>query len=240
MNLGFIHSASNQLRSAEFVMQNVRQHYPNSNYIILVDKVDEDVDYLPLAAKYNTDILYSQFRNGYPVQPYGYQKDKLLEFLKRMYIGCLRCTEEYVMMLEEDNVILKPITIPVGTIVMGYNTIDGNDYPQQFVDLLQNWSNKEPKFKKYGSCGGTIIHRATFIKEYFAMVYFIELNLEEIFTYYPAAGWHDCFMTYLFQAVGYDYTPNPKLFNIHPRQMFDLSKVPADAEYVNNFKNYYD
>ena len=123
---------------------------------------------------------------------------------------------------------------------MGYNTIDGNDYPHQFVDLLQNWSDKEPKFKKYGSCGGTIFHRATFIEEYFAMEYFIESNLEEIFTYYPTAGWIDCFMTYLFQAMGYDYTPNPKLFNIHPRQMFDLSNVPADEEYVNNFKNYYD
>ena len=237
MSLGFIHSASNQLRSAEFVMQNVRQHYPDSNYIVLVDK---GADYLPLATKYNTDILYSQLRNGYPVQPYGYQKAQVLEFLKRMYIGCLRCTEEYVMMIEEDNVILKPITIPVGTIVMGYNTIDGNDYPQQFVDLLQNWSDKEPKFKKYGSCGGTIFHRATFIEEYFAMEYFIESNLDEILEYYPTAGWIDCFMTYLFQAMGYDYTPNPKLFNIHPRQMFDLSKVPADAEYVNNFKNYYD
>jgi len=47
-------------------------------------------------------------------------------------------------------------------------------------------------------------------------------------------------MTYLFQLGGLDYTPNPRLFNIHPRQMFDLSNVPADAEIVNNFKNYYD
>jgi hypothetical protein len=202
--------------------------------------VDKGANYYPLATKYNTEILYCQKQNGYPIQPYGYTKKQVLEFLQRMYIGCLRCVEDYVMMIEEDNVILQSITIPKGTIVMGYNTIDGNDYPKEFVELLESWSHQEVKFKKYGSCGGTIFHRETFIDEYFSMIYFLEHNLEKIFTYYPTAGWIDCFMTYLFQAMGYNYTPNPKLFNIHPRQMFDLSKVPTDAEYINNFKNYYD
>jgi hypothetical protein len=237
MTLGFIHSASNQLKSAEFVMQNIRQHYPDSSYIVLVDK---GADYHPLATKYNTEILHCQKYNGYPVQPYGYQPKQVMEFLERMWIGCIRCSEDYVMMVEEDVVVLKPITIPEGTIVMGYNTIDGNDYPPEFIKMIESSCGREPNFKKYGSCGGTIFHRETFL-DYFPMYMdFVDNQLSHVLKYYPTAGWIDCFMTYLFQLGGLDYTPNPRLFNIHPRQMFDLSKVPADAEIVNNFKNYYD
>ena len=237
MSLGFIHSASNQLTSADFVMKNIRQHYPNSCYIILVDRGE---NYQTLAKKYNTEILYCQKYNGYPVQPYGYNPKQVIEFLERIYIGCIRCTEEYVMMVEEDVIVLKPITIPQNTIVMGYNTIDGNDYPKEFIDFIIKNCNKEPNFKKYGSCGGTIFHRKTFIEYFSVFRDFAENNLINVMQYYPTSGWIDCFMTYLFQLVGKDYTPNPRLFNIYPRQMFDLSTTPSDAEIITNFKNYYD
>jgi hypothetical protein len=233
MSLGFILSASNQLRAAEFNMSNIRKFYPNSSYIILVDK---GKDYYDLAKKYNAEILYCQKKNGYPVQPNGYQKEQILEFLQRMYIGCLRCTEEYVMLVEEDVYITKEITIPENTIVAGFNTTIGNDYPQKFIDLITNWSGIEPKFKKYGACGGTIFHRLTFVNNYDRMCTFIKINLDEVFTYYPTAGWIDCFMSYLFQVIGYYYTPNVKLFNIYPH----LKKIPEGTEIVGNYKGYYD
>jgi len=237
MSLGFIHSASNQLRSAEFVMENIRQHYPDSNYIVLVDK---GADYHSLAEKYNAEILYCQRKNGYPVEPYGYTPQQVIEFLIRMYIGCIRCTEEYVMMVEEDVVILKPLTIPEDTVVMGYNTINGNDYPEQFINIIQASSGKEPNFKKYGSCGGTIFHRETFLRQFNIYMNFVANQLGHVLQYYPTAGWIDCFMTYLFQLDGSDYTPNPNMFNIYPPRTFDLSTVSTDTEIVTNYKNYYD
>lgn len=214
-------------------MDNIRKFYPDSSYIVLVDK---GKNYYDLATKYNAEILYCQKKNSYPSQPHGYQKDQVLEFLQRMYIGCLRCVEDYVMLVEEDVYLVKPVTLPENTIVAGFNTTIGNDYPQRFVDLITSWSGKEPEYKKYGACGGTIFHRLTFIDNYDTMCTFIRKNLDEIFTYYPTAGWIDCFMSYLFQVIGHPYTPNPKLFNTYPH----MRDIPEGTEIVANYKEYYD
>lgn len=242
--LGFALFGSNQLNCADHCLQYVRKFYPDE-YILIVS--DKGADYSFLVNKYNTDYLFCNKKLGYPQQPFGYRKNQVLDYLERFYIACLRSNTTHIMILEEDNVVLKRLEISEGIEVAGWTPChsDGtpfpNGFPNQFIEILTKYSGIKPNVPGYGAGGGSVFKTETFITNYNFIKKFIIDNLDYIQdNVYPTAGWIDCFMTWVYMLSGKPYTHNTNLMQISVNKESDFvpENIPSNIEVVHGYKIY--
>lgn len=238
-SLAFFSTVYNNKRATEFSLQTIRQFYPNSYYMLIGDG---GADHTDLAKKYNCDFLYCNTNLGYPVQPYGYRKEKVLEWLKRFYIACLSCNSTHIMMVEDDVVLIDNVSLDPEWEIAGHDIQGGNFIPQRLIDLCGEISGVIPNTSSYGSGGGSIFKVETVLQNFGIVYDFFENNLDIIQNnLYPTLGWLDCFTTYFFFLCGKPYTGNKKMYNIFPvSKTFDLEILRGKYEIVHGYKNYYD
>ena len=190
---------------------------------------------------YGDDIewLFNKENLGYP----PYNKNKVLEFLKRMYIGVLKLNTDYVCLFEDDCLILNSIAVNPMWEIAGHNITHGNKIPNSILDNTRLFSGRTPITDYYGAGGGTIFKSSTFIKKYSKITQYIEeyWHLYER-DYYPQCGYLDCFLTIYFMLCGKDYTPNKKLYNLDPHDPTEqfLIKNSFHKNLANSYKKDYD
>lgn len=263
VNLGFMQfSSAGQNVAGEKLMENVRQFYPDAFYILLADA---DESRFEDCKKHNVEYYYSQIKMGYPREPDGYEMDKTLEFWSRMYVGCVRAHAAgvtHLVYLEDDIKILKPITVSEDTEACGQPPCypDGNKflngYPDEFMNMIEEFSGVYPNCVGYGSEGGSIFKVKTFIDNYYPIVEWTKKNYDHIRTnVYPKIGWIDCFNTIFFLLAGKKYEYNPNLVNAfdpHGDNQFNYygyytypqtynvgTPIPENVEIVHHYKKYY-
>jgi hypothetical protein len=241
-SLSFVLFGSNQLQSADFVLENIRKHYPDSYIAILSDC---GANYTDISNKYNTEYFYSRKKLSYPVQPFGWRKDKVLDFLERLYIACLRCNTTHIMYVEEDVIIFKQLDIPDDAEIIGFKTCypDGtkfpNGFPDEFMRIIKMFSGVTPNVTSYGAQGGAVLKVDTFIENFFEIKKFIINNLDYIQDeVYATAGWIDCFLTWYYLLCGKKYTFNPNFIEIFD-QSFDYTNPPSHAELATHYQGKY-
>ena len=240
-SLSFVLFGSNQLQSADFVLENIRKHYPD-NYIALLS--DCGADYTNLSKKYNTEYFYSKKKLSYPVQPFGWRKDKVIDFLERLYIACLRCNTTHIMYVEEDVIVFKQLVIPDDAEVIGFKTCypDGskfpNGFPDEFIRITEQFSGVKPNVIGYGAQGGAVLKVDTFINNFYKIKQFLLDNMDHIQdNIYPTAGWIDCFLTWYYLLCGKKYVFNPNYIEVNDR--FDYNNPPAHAELATHYQGKY-
>jgi hypothetical protein len=226
--LSFVHyTSAGQIKAGEELIKNVRQFYPDAFYMVICDKGD---DYLPLCNKYNLEYYHSQRSMGYPVEPYGYPLETVLEFWERFYIACFRCKTTHIMYLEEDIKLLKPLTVPDDVEVYGFDTgyPDGtpftNGFSEAFIQMIRDFSGVEPNVRGYGAEGGTIYKVDTFLEAYPRVREWAIKNYDYVkYNVYPKMGWQDSMGTYFYLLAGKPFTVNPHIrnctYNVHTQQL---------------------
>jgi hypothetical protein len=242
MSIGFFHTVFDNKKATEYSIKTIRQFHPDSFYMI---SGDAGSDHYDLCKQYNINYYQSQKRLGYPTQPYGFRKEGIIEWLSRFYIACIKTDTTHLMMVEDDVVLVKPVTVEDHWEVSGHEWRGGNTFPPEFIRILENVSGKYPHVQGYGAGGGSIFKVSTFIQNYFQVVNFLnqygDMIQDQI---YPTMGWIDCFMTYYYMMAGKEYTINPHLYSIplNPpelRRNYDLNNTPENKEIIHDFKNYY-
>lgn len=242
MSISFFHIASIYPKSTEVIIENVRKHHPDNYYFLAID--GPRIEYMNLVKQFNLDyVLYKEPLGG-PVSPYGYTLETTLRFLERFYEACKRCNTSHIIMMEDDVLIINPITIKESWEHACADTKIGNIIPEAVHDAIENWCGKRPTFKQYGAGGGTIFKVSTFLNDYDNIVKFFINHFKSIQRYYPTIGYIDCFMNVCYYLAGKDYSVNPHRVDTHNHfPGFDyetfISNQSSDTEIINNYKKYY-
>lgn len=238
--VGFVLFGSNQLKAADYLLSRVRKFHPDA-YIMIIS--DRGADYTELVNKYNTEYMYCTKKIGYPVEPYGYSKENVKEFLMRMYVACVRSNTTHLVYLEEDVQIFREVTVETNTAVTGFKTCwpDGSKFPKgfpdEFINLLHKYSLRKPNVNGYGAMGGTIINTSKFYVDFEYVNEFIDKEFDNVSKYYPTIGWIDCFLTWYFLVGGHMYEQNPNAIEVS----FDsLEEEHPTAQIAHGFKKYYE
>lgn len=238
--LGFFHIAVKNHRATRFVVENVRLHHKTEPYILFSD-AGEDFSYL--VNEYSVITVADGIRTGPPFGRYGYKLQQILEFFSRFKHACEISGAEYLVMLEDDVLVLKQITVPDGCEFMAHQQL-GTILDHTVAEIIKYFSGNNDIVPIYACGGGSIFKTSIFLNNYEKIIDFYISNTDHIQKFYPTWGWIDCFMHIYYLMAGAKYTTNPFMVDTHiHRPGFDytayLEKLPNDIQIVNNFKKYY-
>ena len=235
-------------KATKYVLESVRKYHKDSTYFLVSDGHDFGgnhelaIQYSCAFSRYNTTL-------GGPKQPFGYDKSRIIEFLDRFRYGChlsLALTGvEHVMMLEDDVILVNPVTVDKSWQMACHNITTGNEIPDSVLNMIEEFSGKRPITNQYGAGGGSIFNAKTFLENYDRVIKFFEDHSEYIMNnLYPTFGWIDCFMVIYFMLCGKDYQRNPHLIdtNTHHNNFdFDgfVNNLSPEIQIVNNYKKFY-
>jgi hypothetical protein len=242
MSISFFHIASVYPKATDVIIENVRKHHPNDYYFLAVDGLR--MNYFLTSDKYFCDtIIYGQ-KIGGPVSPYGFTLEKTIEFFERFRRACRGANTSHIIMMEDDVLITKPITVNPEWEHVGADTRIGNHLPDFLLDMIEIHSGKRPIRTQYGAGGGSIFKVSTFLEHYERNIQWFKNNFNIIQTMYPTIGYVDCFMNVYYWLAGKDYSANPHRTDTHNHQPgFDyeafISNQPSEIEIINNYKKYY-
>jgi hypothetical protein len=229
-------------KATEVMIENVRKHHPDSYYYLAVDGADKN--YFDVALKHNCDLhVYTEAIGG-PVSPYGYNLKQTLEFLERFHTACENCNTNHIIMMEDDVLIIKPITVDPYWDHAGADTKVGNILPNIVLDLIESHCGSRPDPFQYGAGGGTIFNKNVFLVNYTKNIEWFKKHFENIQQYYPTIGYIDCFMNVYYWLARKRYCGNPYRTDTHNHKPgFDyeafISNQPSEIEIINNYKKYY-
>jgi hypothetical protein len=238
--LGFFHIAVKNHRATRFVVENVRLHHKTEPYILFSD-AGEDFSYLN--DEYSVITVSDEFRTGPPVGRYGYRLPKILEFFSRFKHACEISNAEYIVMLEDDVLVLNQITVPDGCEFMGHQQL-GTIIDPTVADIIKHFSGNYDIVPIYACGGGSIFKTSIFLDNYEKIIDFYIDSTTQIQDFYPTWGWIDCFMHIYYLLAAAKYTTNSCMVDTHShRPGFDyagyLERLPDNIQIVNNFKKYY-
>ena len=241
-NISFWHCGSNKPHATEFAIANVRKHHPNAYYHLCVDGQNME-EFYRIAKKYDCDFVYYDRKLGGPVQPYGYNEDKIDEFLSRFHKAFESCDTSHIMMMEDDVLILKPISVYPNWKHACHNVTSDNFFPEKLKDLCAKYGIR-PNWNSYGAGGGSIFNTYIFLDSYPNVKHILFDIIYEIGREYPTIGWLDCFLNVFYYICGCEYSVNPHLTDTHNhRPGFDydkfISNLDPKIEIVNNYKRLY-
>lgn len=240
-NISFFHIASVYPKATVEIVKNARQHHPKGYYFL---GVDNTYSYQTVADTYNTDYKFYHTKLGGPQGDYGYRLEGVLEFLARFKTACLLSRSSHIIMMEDDVLIVKPITVNPEWEQACANIKIGNHIPESVITMIEEHCGKRPTFTQYGGGGGSIFNVSTFLEHYDNNIEWFKKYFQMIQFYYPTIGYIDCFMNVYYYLCGKDYTVNPHLADTHNhRPGYDyesfISNQPPEIEIINNYKKYY-
>ena len=223
------------------IVKNARLHHPNEYYFL---GVDNTFSYQMVADIYETDYKFYHTKLGGPKEDYGYRLEGTLEFLERFKTACLNSNSSHIIMMEDDVLIVKPITIDLNWEHACADTKIGNYVPETVIEMIELHSGKRPTFTQYGAGGGSIFKVSTFLEHYDSNIAWFEKYFDMIQMVYPTIGYIDCFMNVYYWLAGKDYSVNTHRADTHNHQPgFDyetfISNQPPEIQIINNYKKYY-
>lgn len=236
--LGFINHISNHPYATQKVLDNIREFYPNAPIFLSVDGSCSDRYTFDQYINEDYEWLFNNLKLGYP----PYSKEQVLEWLKRMYIGVLKLNTKHFCMIEDDCIILNPITYDEDWECVGHVIPRGNKINPFILEEIERISKVKPKTDYYGNGGGSIFKIETFIDNYPKIIKYFEQwwSLYHIH-FYPQCGYMDCYMTLFYMLCGKDYTPNPRLKNLDPHSEFEITLSKTnETNIIMLYKNEYD
>lgn len=241
MNIGFYIHVNTKPKATIACLESVRKFYPDAPISMSCDNA---YDFTEEAKRFKCFYKHNNRTLGYPIQPYGYKKNDILEWVDRMHEGVSNFPEtDYFCMLEDDVIILSKLTIDSSWEMAGVPfQYEGQvpAIPVALLNLIENFSGKRPKTNVYNCGGGSIFKTSTFLNNYNKIIQFFNINLDHIQeNIYPTIGWMDCFMCVYYYLCGADLIENKRLYNNLPTIIpFDYV-VPEGTEIVHNVKDNY-
>lgn len=162
MELAAYYQCYKQPRAFQFVLQSFKQHHPTAPMTILSDNGN---DYSQIAKEYGYTYIHDTQQIAQATgNSVTYQASKTIEYVKRFVTQVQQMQADWVILLEDDVAILKPID----TRLLKY-TLNGINPHEYLPESLSRYLGIEGK-QCYGGCGGCI----------FSVAFFKGLELEEV------------------------------------------------------------
>ena len=145
------------------VITSFRKIYPKSKIIIVSDNGN---DYSKIARKFDLDYSSNSERSSNGKQLSFNNRDQMIKWLTRLYDSITKISEGYVIILEDDVYVYKPVS----DLYFDLNGI--NPYEQiggKVTKFLKTRNTTIPENTKdfyFGGCGGAIIKRDFFVNNF--------------------------------------------------------------------------
>lgn len=250
-SIGFYSHVSTHPHATAISGKQIRSYHPNAPIFLAFDG-NYDGTYLEVAETLGAEYMVSNATMGYPEQPFGYRREKVLEWFKRLYIGFVKLETSHVMMWEEDSVFLGPVEVDELWQCAGHNITVGNEIPEEVLLMIEDFSGIYPNTQRYNCGGCTIFKREPLLKHYHEIYKWLDGNLDFIQDHlWPTIGWMDCLMCIVYMLCGCYIETNPQLYNLDPHNPIQrsISQWPKEAiaikfqdtnyKIIHNVKGYY-
>jgi len=208
-----------QKRSIDFALGIFKDIYPNSNIHIYCDGGD---DFSDISDKYAASYNHYEFNVGYPHTPERtfWDKERSLEFVKRIYESCVSLSNDLVILFEEDVLVRRRIKLYHDAVLYGYHR--SNFVPYEIMDyVVENGGSNvmpDPNIidwveNNYGAGGGCIFDRNVYMENYQKAYDLLDRDYDYLIeTSGGSFGWPDMLITFVFMLGGYRTTGNYDVF----------------------------
>jgi hypothetical protein len=206
-------------------LQSLQKYYPDADLFINVDYEGDLINYqqrgLEIGAKTSINLFQLGYCGNFGNVNVGYEcwdREKTFEFIRGFYEACKKTDSHYIMLLEEDDFILKPMTIlnydfscaihPTAPSPTG--RMRPNPIPKEFFEYSSKLGGVT-HCPGYASGGGTIFNREQFIKSWENCKDQLYEDYDELIRVSKIMGWVDFFLQYIMMIGGYEIIQNPLL-----------------------------
>jgi hypothetical protein len=207
-------------------LKSLRKFYPDSNLYINVDYDGDVENYTKIGDELNATVTVNNFQLGYcgdfqadiPVGRPCWPKEYTFEWVRGIYEACRKDDAEYMMLLEEDDYILKPITMlnepksmvmhPTAPSPTG--RMRPNPIPSKFKEFIVHQGGN-PESPGYAAGGGTYFNREQFIKAWETHKDVLWENYDDLVKVSKIIGWADYILQFIMQLDGHTIDQNPYL-----------------------------
>jgi hypothetical protein len=222
--------------AADNSFRKFKEFYPDGDIYISVDDNGDFENYTKIAEKYNAECYKNPFQIGYPGNFQNHKsnrecwpKDNALLWCDNIYWACKKSDSKFMILLEEDSFIIKPISIikenEFGIAVLEYNA---NIITENILHIIQQvGGNTDIPLnifgnKGYGASGGCIIDCQKWIISWEKFRHILELNYDMIASYDKLIGWPDSLGQFVIMAGGYDVVQNKEMVQAWYHERPDL------------------
>ena len=204
--------------------QTLRKFYPDADLFFNVDYEGDVEGYTKVGEELGATVTRNRFQVGYcgnfGDRDIGYEhwtKEKAVEWLRGVYEACNKTDSKYIMLFEEDDFVLKPISILNEEFSMAIHPtapspvrMRPNAIPTQFKEYAESVGGVGDS-PGYASGGGTIFNRTQFIDSYERALDLYTKHFDEFCKTSKIYGWQDFLFQYVMQLAGYKIIQNPRL-----------------------------
>lgn len=232
-------------KAGELSIKSFRKFYPTSDVFIRLDIGGEYEQYKLISTRYNTHYSVNDIKVGYcgNFEPSGHDigrehwpKENTFEWLRGIYNACKLTESKYMIILEEDVFVQKPITIINNEfgIAIVQNT---NPIPKVIFDFIKSVGGNTDSPGR-GACGGTIINVDSFIHGYDISLSKLNEQWDSIIKLTKLIGWADMVLQVIIQCGGGSVVVNPELVEPWMQSAGRISNHWSEYEIVNYLKDY--
>jgi hypothetical protein len=210
--------------AADVSLRKFKEFYPNGDIFVSVDDNGDVENYKKVAQKYNALFSKNAFQIGYPGSFQNHEsdrdcwpKDNALLWCDNIYWACKKSQSKFLIVLEEDSFIIKPISIikgnEFGIAVIEYNANFITENLLYIIEQIGGNTNIPLNIfgkKGYGATGGFIIDCQKWINSWERFRPILEVSYDMIASFEKLIGWPDSLAQLVIMAGGYNVVQNPQ------------------------------
>lgn len=231
-------------RAGEKSISTFRNFYSDSDVFIKVDHGGDLENYKKSTKKHKVNISQNPFNVGkcgdwdgvYTLGRECWPLKNTLLWLDGIYQSCKQTNSKYMVILEEDVFLMKPISIiekDFGIAIVKNKNVFPNRITKFISDLNGNILTKG-----YGGCGGAIINTNDFIKGYETAYEALQKEYEDIKLHSKLIGWSDMILQVIVMVGGGSVVINEQLVEPWMEEQGWIADSWRNYEMVNYLKDY--
>jgi hypothetical protein len=228
-------------------LTSLKKYYPDADIFVNVDYDGDIINYKRICKENNYTFSRNKFQLGY-CGDFGNIKtgqecwplESCVEWMDRLIEACKKTDSIYMMLFEEDDFVLKPISIldqnfsmaihPTAPSPIGWYR--PNHIPPEFTSLIKI-HNGNPYSPGYAAGGGTIFNREEMIIAWEIAKPILIENFDYLRSINKIIGWQDYLMQFVMQLKGYDIIQNNNL-----GELWEVKDNWSQFEIITGFKDH--
>lgn len=203
----------------------LKKYYSDADLFINVDYEGDLINYIQVSNEIGGIISQNNFQLGYcgdfAYNQVGYEcwsKQATFEWFRGFYEACLKTDSHYMILLEEDDFLLKPLTLLDYQFSIAIHPTDPsptgrirpNYIPPEFLEYSKRFGGAD-KCPGYASGGGTLINRKEFIHSWEKCKDQLWEDYDNLVKINKIIGWVDFSLQFILMLGGYEVIQNPYL-----------------------------
>ena len=211
--------------SGEKSLASVRKFYPDADLFINVDYEGDLYSYKAVGQRLEATVTRNKFQIGYCGNfgnvNVGYEcwsKEAAFEWVSGFYNACKNTDAKYIFILEEDDFILKPVSMLSEDVSIGihptFPSPIGVYRANAIADIFYEYSMEVGGVTKcpgFGAGGGTFLNREHFIDSWDKVKDGLWEKYDELKSVQKIIGWEDFLVQYIMMLGGYPIDQNHRL-----------------------------